>query len=47
VQLVAQSQTLFSGFFGYGISFIVDSQGAVTHLAEQHVSGDYRFARSN
>jgi hypothetical protein len=47
VQLVAQSQTMFSGFFGYGISFILDSQGVVTHLAEQHVSGDYRFVRLN
>jgi len=45
VQLLAQSETLFSGFFGYGISFILDSHGVVTHLAEQHVSGDYRFIR--
>ena len=47
VQLLAQSQTMFSGFFGYGISFILDSHGVVTHLAEQHVSGDYRFIRLN
>ncbi len=45
VQLLAQSETMFSGFFGYGISFILDSQRVVTHLAEQHVSGDYRFIR--
>jgi hypothetical protein len=45
VQLLAQSQTGFSGFFGLGLRFIVDSQGVVTHLAEQHVSGDYRFIR--
>jgi hypothetical protein len=45
VQLVAQSQTMFSGFFGFGIRFLVDDQGAVTHLAEMHVSGDYRFIR--
>jgi len=23
----------------------VDGQGVVTHLAEMHVSGDYRFTR--
>ena len=45
VQLIAQSQTTFSGFFGLGIRFLVDSQGAVSHLAEMHVSGDYRFTR--
>src|ERR1700680_240239 len=47
VQLLAQSQTMFSGFFGFGIRFILDSQGLVTHLAEMHVSGDYRFTRLN
>jgi len=47
VQLTALSQTTFTGFYGLGISFIVDSQGVVTHLAEQHVSGDYRFIRLN
>jgi hypothetical protein len=47
VQLVAQSETTFLGFFGLGIRFIADSQGAVTHLAEMHVSGDYRFVRVN
>jgi hypothetical protein len=45
VQLVAQSETTFSGFFGLGIRFLVDGQGVVTHLAEMHVSGDYRFTR--
>jgi hypothetical protein len=45
VQLLAQSETRFSGFFGLGIRFLVDNQGVVTHLAEQHVSGDYRFIR--
>ena len=47
VQLTALSQTTFTGFYGLGLSFIVDSQGRVTHLAEQHVSGDYRFVRLN
>jgi hypothetical protein len=45
VQLVAQSETTFSGFFGLGIRFVRDSQGILTHLVEMHVSGDYRFAR--
>jgi hypothetical protein len=46
VQLTAQSPTTFTGFFGLGIRFLVDGQGVVTHLAEMHVSGDYRFIRS-
>jgi hypothetical protein len=45
VQLIAQSPTMFSGFFGLGIKFLVDSKGAVDYLAEMHVSGDYRFER--
>lgn len=45
VQLIAQSPTTFSGFFGLGLRFLVDSQGKVTHLAEMRVSGDYRFVR--
>jgi len=44
-QLVAQSETLFSGFFGWGISFVTDGQGMPTHLLEMHVSGNYRFQR--
>lgn len=45
VQLVAQTQTSFSGFFGLGIKFLIDDKGMVSHLAEMHVSGDYRFVR--
>jgi hypothetical protein len=46
-QLVAQSETRFSGFFQWGISFVMDSQGgAPTHLLEMHVSGNYRFTRT-
>ena len=45
-QLVAQSATMFSGFFGLGISFVMDSQGVPMHLLEMHVSGNYRFART-
>jgi hypothetical protein len=45
-QLVGQSDTTFSGFNGLGIKFVTDSQGAVTHLLEMYVSGDYRFRRT-
>jgi len=45
VRLVAQSETMFAGFYGLGVRFLLDSQGVVTHLAEMHVSGDYRFTR--
>jgi hypothetical protein len=45
-QLVPQSETRFSGFWGWGISFVVDSQGVPTHLLEMHVSGNYRFVRT-
>jgi hypothetical protein len=45
VQLVAQSATTFSGFFGLGIDFLTDARGVPTHLAEMHVSGNYRFQR--
>ncbi len=41
----ANSETGFSGFNGLAIQFIKDSQGAVTGLFVQHVSGDYRFER--
>jgi hypothetical protein len=44
-QLTAQSDTLFSGFFGWGINFVTDGQGVPTHLLEMHVSGNYRFQR--
>jgi len=45
-QLVAQSETRFSGFFGLGITFVRDGQGKLTHLLEMHVSGNYRFSRT-
>jgi hypothetical protein len=45
-RLVPQSETRFSGFFGLGISFVVDGQGVPTHLLEMHVSGNYRFSRT-
>jgi hypothetical protein len=46
VQLVAQSETNFSGFYGLGVSFVRDAQGAVTHLLERRISKDYRFRRT-
>jgi hypothetical protein len=46
VQLVAQSETNFSGFYGLGVSFVTDDQGVVTHLLERRISRDYRFRRT-
>jgi len=46
VQLVAQSETNFSGFYGLGISFVRDAQGVVTYLLERRISRDYRFRRT-
>jgi len=43
VRLLAQTETMFTGFYGLGIKFLLDGQGRVTHLAEMRVSGDYRF----
>jgi hypothetical protein len=45
VQLAAQSDTNFSGFYGLGIQFVKDGQGNVTHLLERRISKDYRFRR--
>jgi hypothetical protein len=36
---------MFSGFYGLGVRFLLDAKGEVTHLAEMHVSGDYRFTK--
>ena len=44
-QLVAQSDTHFSGFFNWQIDFVTDSQGVPTYLNEVHVSGNYRYRR--
>ena len=46
VQLVPQSETNFSGFYGLGVSFVKDSRGVVTHLLEQRISREYRFRRT-
>jgi hypothetical protein len=44
-QLTAQSENTFAGLNGWGIKFVTDGQGAVTHLLEMHISGDYRYRR--
>jgi hypothetical protein len=46
VQLVAQSETNFSGFYNWGLAFVRDNQGKVTQLLERQVSGDYRYRRT-
>src|SRR6266850_4729860 len=43
VQLVGQSETSFTGFYNWGLSFVRDGQGNVTQVLERHVSGDYRY----
>ena len=45
VPLSAQSETTFTGFFGWGIRFVMDRQGVTTQLREMHVSGDYVYTR--
>ncbi len=45
VNLVAQSDTTFTGFYGLGLDFVQDASGNVTHVLEMHVSGNYRFRR--
>jgi hypothetical protein len=45
VELAAQSETNFAGFYGLGIQFVKDAQGSVTHLLERRISKDYRFRR--
>ncbi len=45
VPLIAQSNTLFSGFNGLGLEFVKEGQGVQRNLLVKHVSGDYRFER--
>jgi hypothetical protein len=44
-QLTAQSDTTFTGLFGWGIRFVTDSRGVPTQLLEMHISGNYRYTR--
>jgi len=46
VQLGAQTETIFSGFFGWSIIFDTNSQGVTTHLRERHISGAYRYTKT-
>ena len=43
-ELIAQSETVFSGLYGLGIEF-TRVGGPVSQLFVKHVSGDYRFIR--
>jgi len=45
IQLVAQSDTHFTGFFNWQIDFVPDGQGVPSYLNEVHVSGNYRYRR--
>jgi hypothetical protein len=45
VQLSAQSNTTFAGFFGWSLTFVTNAQGVVTHLLEMHISGNYRYTK--
>jgi hypothetical protein len=44
-QLTAQSETTFTGLFGWAVRFVTDSQGVPTHLLEMHISGNYRYTK--
>jgi hypothetical protein len=44
-RLTPQSETVFINS-GLAIEFVLDGQGAATHLFDKHVSGDYRFDRA-
>lgn len=43
--LMAQSDTLFMSAEGYAYEFVRDDNGAVTHVVEIHVSGNYPYER--
>ena len=45
IQLVAQSNTHFTGFFNWQVDFVPDAQGVPAYLNEVHVSGNYRYRR--
>jgi hypothetical protein len=47
VQLSAQSNNTFAGFFGWSLTFVTNAQGVVTHLLEMHISGNYRYTKKN
>jgi hypothetical protein len=45
IQLVAQSDTHFSGFFNWQVDFIPGPNSVPVYLNEVHVSGNYRYRR--
>ena len=45
IQLVAQSDTYFTGFFNWQVEFIPGPNGLPAYLNEVHVSGNYRYRR--
>lgn len=45
IQLVAQSDTYFTGFFNWQVEFIPGPNGTPAYLNEVHVSGNYRYRR--
>ena len=45
IQLVAQSNTYFTGFFNWQVEFISGPNGVPAYLNDVHVSGNYRSRR--
>jgi len=45
IQLVAQSDTHFTGFFNWQVDFSPGPNGVPVYLNEVHVSGNYRYRR--
>jgi hypothetical protein len=45
VRLIPESARFFAGTDGLTYEFMTNDSGAVTHVVERHVSGDYRYAR--
>ena len=45
VELLAKSETEFSGLYGLGVEFSKSDSGPAAQLFVKHVSGNYRFAR--
>ena len=45
IQLVAQSDTYFTGFVNWQVEFIPGPNGLPAYLNEVHVSGNYKYRR--
>ncbi|MGH9253594.1 MAG: hypothetical protein ACRD3C_03395 [Vicinamibacterales bacterium] len=46
VQLSAQTDSVFTGFFGWDLIFMTDGRGVTTHVVERHISGGYRYTKT-